>query len=346
MSDNKENDINKNKSNENNIENSNDLENNVNWDSDANLENDIKEQFEENDEILINDKEDLYKDKVEQEDLNCEISKSEDNIIDKYQIQKDNLIYERNLLEYKDWFLKGKEMLLKSMKTFDNINFIVEKFNQEISKKLEILSDEEKRLIENRTKGINMINKMSKNSINNSLSKLLDEGELDFSNIKIVNELDNKNEEEIRMILNQNYSNISRVESEKLNLINKYFNFIEGNLLSIIDGIESGISFVKSSTNEIIENVILPTYMELKKCFDELLTSINVNKIEIAIKTKINFSYTEVLDIQETEDGNLDETIESVVRDGYEYSKDIYEIGHNHIIRQAQIVAYKSYSKN
>lgn len=418
MSDIKYNNINENKSNEINIENNCELENNVNLKNDdteklkeENVSSDevslnsekLENEKNNSNEALVNNKEDenkeyfnneevLCNDKVEQEILNCEVSKSEDegkceiekneleiknelkdveaedeiesaineskekvineqlnedNLIDKYkyQIEEDILVYERNLLTYKDWVLKGKELVLKSMKTFDNINFIIEKFNEEISKKLEVLNDEDKKLIENRVKGINMINKMSKNSINNGLNKLSDKEEVDFSNIKIVNEFDNKNEDEIRLILNQNYSNISHVESEKLNLISKYFNYIEGNLLPIIDGVESGISFVKSSTNEIIENEILPIYMELKKSFHELLASININKIELKLKTKIDFTYTEVLDIQETEEDNLDETIESIVRNGYEYCKDIYGVGHNHIIRQAQIVAYKVYSK-
>lgn len=327
MGDIKDNDSNENKSNEVNIESDCDLQNNVN------MKNDNIEQFKEE------------KGCIEEVSISDEEARSEEELKGDAKLEEDDLIYERNLLTYKDWILKGKELVLKSMKTFDNINSIVQKFNEEILKRLEVLDDEDKKLIENRVKGINMINKMSKNAINNGLRRLSDKKEVDFSNINIINEFDNKNEEEMRLILNQNYSNISHVESEKLNSISKYFNFIEGSLLPIIDGIESGISFVNSSTNQVIANEILPTYMELKKCFEELLVSININKIKIEIKSKIDFSYIQVLDIQETEEGNLDETIESVVRNGYEYLEDIYGIGHNHIIRQAEIVAYKAYSK-
>lgn len=312
-----------------------------------NCEEEKKSEIEKNELEIENE----IKDVKAEDEIESAIDESKEQVIneqlieDKYKIEEDDVTYERNLVTYKDWFVKGKELVLKSKKTFDSINFIVETFNEQIAKKIEELNAEDKRLIENRVKGINMINKMSKNSINNGLSRLSDTEEADFSNIKIIKEFDNKNEDELRLILNQNYSNIVHVESEKLNLINKYFNFIEGSLLPIIDGVESGISFVKSSKNEIIENEILPIYMELKKSFDELLDSININKVELELKTKIDFAYTEVLDIQETEDNNLDETIESVVRNGYEYSKDIYGIGHNHIIRGAQIVAYKVYSK-
>lgn len=354
-------DINENILNDDNVENKKGIENI------QNLENNIEEQFEDEKltdaEVSINSEEEL---KTEEQNLNIEKDEvqtkeeiessineldetiikeqsSEDNSKDKnkYQIEEDKLSCERNLLAYKEWFLKVKELVLKSMKTFDNVNLIVDKFNDEISKKIEILSDQDKKLIENRIKGINMIKKMSNNSLNNSLRKLSDTEELDFSDIKIISEFENKSDDEIRMILNQNYSNISHIESEKLNLINKYFDFIEGSLLPIIDGVESGISYVRSLTNEIIENEILPIYIDLKKCFDELLENMNVIKIEIETKTKINFASMEVLDIQETEDDNLDEVIESVVRNGYEYTKDIYGGDHNHIIRKAQIVAYK-----
>lgn len=259
----------------------------------------------------------------------------------KYQIEEDVLSYEKKVLSYKEWALREKELLLKSKKTFDRINLIVEKFNEDISIKSEQLNDEDKKLVENRIKGINMINKMSKNAINNGISKLSERQVVDFNDIRIINDIDNKDKDEVRAILNENYSNITRVESQKSNLINSYLNFIEGNILSILDGVESGISFVENSTKDSIRNEVLPIYMELKMCLDELLLSINIRKIEVGVKTKIDFSYVEVLDIEDTEDESLDETIESVIRNGYEYLEDIYGVGHNHILRQAQIVACK-----
>lgn len=316
------------------------------------FEYDRKKQISKNeDEVTMEDKEESAKDikiieEVEavtnEEKVNDENVESKDDLHKyKYQIEEDIIAYERNVVSYKEWDVNRKELVLISKKTFDKVNSIIEKFNEEISKKLVKLSDEDKKLIENRIKGINMINKMSKNVLNNGMSKLSEKEILDFSNIGISNDINNKEENEIRIILNENYSIITYVESQKSNLINIYFNFVEGNLLPIIDGIESGISFVKSSIKEIIKSEVLPIYMQLKMCFEQLLLSINVIKIEINLKTKIDFSYCEVLDIEETEDEYLDETIESVVRNGYEYSKDIYGVGHNHIIRQAQIVVYK-----
>ncbi|OOM11843.1 hypothetical protein [Clostridium saccharobutylicum] len=259
----------------------------------------------------------------------------------KDQIEKDIIVYERNLLNYKQWALDGKELVLNSKKTFNKIELLVEKFNKEISIKLEELNDEDKKLVENRIKGINMINKMSKNAISNRTNKLLEMINQDFNNMSIISDINNKDEDEVRSILNENYGNIAYIESKKSNLIDTYFSFIEGNLLPILDGVESGISFVKNSNKEIIQNEILLVYIELKKCFDELLFSINVSKMEVQLKTKIDFSCIDVLDIEDTEDESLDETIESVIRSGYEYLKDVYGVGHNHVLRQAQIVAYK-----
>lgn len=304
------------------------------------LENNNKIDLEEKDEFKT--KEDIEiidddKENVKKEELNSKYYLNDY----KDQIEKDIIVYERNLLNYKQWALDGKELVLNSKKTFNKIELLVEKFNKEISITLEELNDEDKKLIENRIKGINMINKMSKNAINNRTNKLLEMINQEFNNMSIISDINDKDEDEVRSILNENYSNIAYIESKKSNLIDTYFSFIEGNLFPILDGVESGISFVKNSTKEIIQNEILPVYIELKKYFDELLFSINVSKMEVQLKTKIDFSCIEVLDIEDTEDENLDETIESVIRSGYEYLKDVYGVGHNHVLRQAQIVAYK-----
>lgn len=303
------------------------LENNNEIDLEQKDESKTKEYIE-----IIDD------DKVkEEEELNLKYDLNDY----KDQIEKDIIVYERNLLNYKQWALDGKELVLNSKKTFNKIELLVEKFNKEISIKLEELNDEDKKLVENRIKGINMINKMSKNAISNRTNKLLEMINQDFNNMSIISDINNKDEDEVRSILNENYGNIAYIESKKSNLIDTYFSFIEGNLLPILDGVESGISFVKNSDKEIIQNEILLVYIELKKCFDELLFSINVSKMEVQLKTKIDFSCIDVLDIEDTEDESLDETIESVIRSGYEYLKDVYGVGHNHVLRQAQIVAYK-----
>ncbi|MBC2566951.1 hypothetical protein HGI78_06330, partial [Clostridium saccharobutylicum] len=264
------------------------------------LENNNKIDLEEKDEfktkkdieIIIDDD----KENVKEEELNSEYDLNDY----KDQIEKDIIVYERNLLNYKQWALEGKELVLNSKKTFNKIELLVEKFNKEISITLEELNAEDKKLVENRIKGINMINKMSKNAINNRTNKLLEMINQDFNNVSIISDINDKYEDEIRSILNENYSNIAYIESKKSNLIDTYFNFIEGNLFPIMDGVESGISFVKNSTKEIIQNEILPVYIKLKKYFDELLFSINISKMEVQLKTKIDFSYIEVLDIENT----------------------------------------------
>lgn len=304
------------------------------------INNEANKELDNHEEVNIEDKEDS---KINED---SEVIKDELNSKDgvneyEEQIKDDILIYEENLLEYKKWVRNGEKLISNSEKAFDKINLVVKKFNEKISVKLAQLNDDDKKLIENRIKGINMINKMSKNTINNGTNKLLDAINQNFDSISIISDIDKKTEYEIRSVLNENYNNITHIESQKSSLTDIYFNFIEGNLLPILDGVESGISFVKNSNKEIIQNEILPVYVELEMCFGDLLSSTNVKKIELEPKAKIDFSYVEVLDIEDTEDINLDETIESVIRSGYEYLKDIYGVGHNHIIRQAQIVAYK-----
>lgn len=300
------------------------------------IEADRKEKEEFKTEVLTED----IEEKANEEELNLNNGFDEY----KYQIEQDIIAYERNFLNYKQWALDAKELVLKSKKTFEKIEFAVEKFNKEISTKLEQLNDNDKKLVENRIKGINMIDKMSKNVINNGINKLLEKTNQDFNDINIINDINDKNDDEIRNILNENYNSITHIESKKSNLVDSYFKFIETSLLPILDGVESGISFVQNSNKEIIQKEILPVYIQLRSYFDELLLSIKIKKIEVELKSKIDFSYIEVLDIEVTEEEELDETIESVIRNGYEYLKDVYGIGHNHIIRQAQIVAYK-YSK-
>ena len=91
-----------------------------------------------------------------------------------------------------------------------------------------------------------------------------------------------------------------------------------------------------------IKKEILPQYIELRKIFDEFLNICGISRIDIKVKDDVDFSFVEVLDIEETNDMSLDEKVESVIRNGYEYKEDIYGIGHNHVLRQAQIVAFKS----
>ena len=258
------------------------------------------------------------------------------------QIADDKITYDRNVWAYNDWKLKINELVRNTEKTLDNVNLSIESFINKINKVLENLSLEDKKVIENRIKGINMINKMSKNVMSNVLHKISQIEIKKFEDDKIIDDLSNKHEDEIRSIMNENYNIITNVSSEKSNLVNKYFAFIENSILPIIDGIDSGISFVESSSNEMIKKEILPQYIELRKIFDEFLNICGISRIDIKVKDDVDFSFVEVLDIEETNDMSLDEKVESVIRNGYEYKEDIYGVGHNHVLRQAQIVAFKS----
>lgn len=70
--------------------------------------------------------------------------------------------------------------------------------------------------------------------------------------MSIISDINNKDEDEVWSILNENYGNIVYIELKKFNLIDIYFSFIEGNLFFILDGVEFGISFVKNLDKEII----------------------------------------------------------------------------------------------
>lgn len=274
------------------------------------------------------------KDNIDSEkfDINQYLEQIEDDIID----------YRTKVLGYKSWEIKFQKLNRDVKKTFNNVSASVEEFVCKMNDVLDDLEEADKKKIENRIKGINMINKMGINVMSNSLNRISQMETIHFENDKIISDIDGKCEDEIRNIMNENYSTITSISSEKSKLINKYFAFIENSILPIIDGIDSGISFVENSPNEIIKRDILPQYIKLRSIFDSFLEECGINKVNVKIHGSIDFAFVEVLDVEETSDISLDEKIESVIRNGYEYKEDIYGTGHNHVLRQAQIVAYKA----
>ena len=258
------------------------------------------------------------------------------------QIEDDVIEYGSRILDYKAWEIKFQKLNRDVKKTCNNVSTSVEEFICEMNHVLDELEESDRKKIENRIKGINMINKMGLNVMSNSLSRISQVETMHFENDKIISNISGKCEDEIRNIMNENYNTITNVASEKSKLINKYFTFIENSILPIIDGIDSGISFVENSPNEIIKRDILPQYIKLRNIFDSFLEECGISKVNVKVNGTIDFSFVEVLDVEETNDITLDEKIESVIRNGYEYKEDIYGIGHNHVLRQAQIVAYKA----
>ncbi|WP_294406958.1 hypothetical protein [uncultured Clostridium sp.] len=306
------------------------------------LKNDqsIDDSDQPNDEIeSLDDKKEL--DSYEKDMDNADLEKFDMN---QYleQIEDDVIDYRTKVLGYKAWEIKFQKLNRDVKKVFNNVSTSVEEFICKMNNVLDGLEEADKKKIENRIKGINMIKKMGINVMSNSLSRISQMETVHFENDKIISEISGKCEDEIRSIMNENYSSITNVSSEKSKLVNKYFAFIENSILPIIDGIDSGISFVENSPNEIIKRDILPQYIKLREIFDSFLEECGISKVDVKVHGNIDFSFVEVLDVEETSDINLDEKIESVIRNGYEYKEDIYGTGHNHVLRQAQIVAYKA----
>ena len=122
------------------------------------------------------------------------------------QIADDKITYDRHVWAYNDWKLKINELVRNTEKTLDNVNLSIESFINKINKVLENVSLEDKKVIENRIKGINMINKMSKNVMSNVLHKISQIEIKKFEDDKIIDDLSNKHEDEIRSIMNENYN--------------------------------------------------------------------------------------------------------------------------------------------
>lgn len=310
----------------------------------------VEEPEPSDNEILINEEiPSSYRESIlDEEELSSEDKESMVNVnngsgieLFKKQIEEDKENHRRAIEKFEEWKIRIKNICSKSEETFNKVNDIVENFIHKINFTLEEVSDEEKKIIQNRIKGINMINKMSKNAMSNDLKKLSEMHDKSLEEINIITDVSIANEEDISYIINDNYNVITNIENEISKLIRKIFDFIEGSLLPIVDGIESGKNFVENSNKEILEQDILPVYVELKSCFEDLLISCNIKKIEIKKGDVIDFTYTEILEVQEVNDENLDETVESIIRDGYEYLEDIYSVGRNYLIRQVQIVANK-----
>lgn len=296
----------------------------------------IFEDLDKNDENKISELEcKKDNDKISALDLN----------LYKEQIYDDKIAYDRNVWSYNDWRLKINELIRNSKKAFDNVHLSIENFNNHMKENYRVDTLEDNKLIENRIKGINMIDKMSRNVLSNGINKIIQIDIMQFNENQIRDDLIDKNENEIRNIMNENYNIITSVSAERSNLINKYFEFIQNSILPIIDGINSGINFIKNASNEVLKQDIFSEYLELKGLFDKFLDECEIKEIDINVNDAIDFEFAEVLDIEETEDPSLDEKVESVIRNGYEYREDVYGTGHNYVLRQAQVIAFKLISK-
>lgn len=286
---------------------------------------------------------DLKKSEIDENIEDTKQENLEDEYVEKYkkQLNKDEILYDKNILEYEKWTIKIKDLKLNVKNTFDETKKVIDEFNDSITKKIDNLEEEEKRVVLNRQKGINMINRMSQNVLINIMDKDLKIEESECLKASLEKEITGKSKEEMRDIANRNYSVISNISKSKDSLINIYFSFIQTSILPIIDGIQSGITFIKNSERKIVKEEIVPVYIKLEEIFNYFLSICNIQKINIKVKDKIDVRFTEILEVEYVKERELDETVESVIRNGYEYLEDIYGSGHNHILRSVQIIANK-----
>ena len=112
-------------------------------------------------------------------------------------------------------------------------------------------------------------------------------------------------------------------------------------LLPIIDGIEAGISFIESSNECILIKKTLAVYKEIEAIYRELLIYFGIKKIKVRKKETVNFDFMDMIDIEETNDIDLDMKIESIVESGYGYFEveDLSQLVR--VIRRARVIVYK-----
>ncbi|MFL0198361.1 hypothetical protein ACJDU8_22755 [Clostridium sp. WILCCON 0269] len=259
----------------------------------------------------------------------------------KEQLQNDDIAYEKSLLEYKTWIVKNKELIIYLEKNCMDISSIIEEFNVSIEHKIDILEGEDKELLKNRLKGINMINKMCKNMLNMGLNKVKNIEEKTYDKLCIIEDFQKLTKEQITNVFNLNYNIITSIRNEKDSIVRAYFKFINSQLLPIIDGVDSGIQYLNTNNVTALKYIISDIYGDMDKVLKELLENIKIREIKTSKAENINFNLHQAIDIEHTQKEELDETVAEVIRKGYEYLEDIYNTGSNYIIRQVQVIAYK-----
>lgn len=259
----------------------------------------------------------------------------------KEQNQEDSIAYEKSLLDYKKWILKNQELIVYLEKNCIDISRIIEKFNVDIEHKIDILEEKDKQLLENRIKGINMINKMCKNMLNTGLNKIKNIQEKRYDKLHLIDNFESLTQKEIIDIFNSNYNIITNIRNEKDSIVRAYFKFINSQLLPIIDGVDSGIQYLNANNVTTLKYIISDIYSDMDKVLKELLQNIRVREIKTSRNQNIDFNLHQAIDIDYTRIEEMDETVAEVIRKGYEYLEDIYNTGINYIVRQVQVIAYK-----
>lgn len=219
----------------------------------------------------------------------------------------------------KEWIYKLKSNIAKSEEYFNKVDEIIDKFNENLF--IEELDEKEKKLLLNRSKSLSLIKKMNKNAIDESLINILKNEDIKLNNEEIYD--------------------IKYLEKKKEEYSKNCFDFLMFYLIPIIDGIEAGISFIESSNECILIKKTLDIYKEIETLYMELLTYFGIKKVKVRKKETVNFDFMDIIDIEETNDIDLDMKIESIVESGYGYfeGEDLSQLVR--VIRRLRVIVYK-----
>ena len=134
---------------------------------------------------------------------------------------------------------------------------------------------------------------------------------------------------------------IKSLEKKKEEYSKQCFDFLMFYLIPIIDGIEAGISFIESSNEYILIKKTLDVYKEIEALYRELLTYFGIKKIKVRKKEDVNLDFMDMIDMEETNDIDLDMKIESILESGYGYFKgeDLSQLVR--VIRRPCVIVYR-----
>jgi|GEM_PF-7078453 len=256
---------------------------------------------------------------------------------------KDIIEYDKLKEEYKEWILKSKLLGIETRKCSEKVCDEINKF-LEIAKGLQEgkLDEKIESFLEGRIKGIKLIEKMINNVVKNNLS---DFEQLSEEEIAILSSWESVKEMDVNVILkteNQNYNIITSLKAKKDSLIRNYFKFITSDILNILDGVRSGIQFLKQK-KEVgqVLNPVEDIYRSLERNFMEYFCSINIQKIKVCLGDRFDINLHEAFDLEETDKVELNEKIFEEIRDGFIYSEPLFDMDSNYVIRSAQVIVYK-----
>lgn len=169
---------------------------------------------------------------------------------------------------------------------------------------------------------------MNKNAIDKSLIYILQ------------NEEDNILSENTK-IKDEEIYNINYLEKKKEQYSKRCFDFLMFYLIPIIDGIETGISVIESSNEYVLIKKTFDVYKEIEAIYIELLTYFGIKKIKVRKKEAVNFDFMDMIDVEETNDIDLDMKIESIVESGYGYfeGEDLSQLVR--VIRRPRVIVYR-----